>query len=97
MEKLYRVVITEIDPETKAEKEVHVDELYKNVTMIADYADRNTMAEVVLNDNLVGIAVKLASGEKVNEAMKLAAVMTKILDDIAGKAENSLLRAIMGE
>jgi hypothetical protein len=24
MEKLYRVVITEIDPETKAEKEVHV-------------------------------------------------------------------------
>ena len=31
MEKLYRVVITEIDPETKAEKEVHVDELYKNV------------------------------------------------------------------
>ena len=45
MEKLYRVVITEIDPETKAEKEVHVDELYKNVTMIADCADREAMAE----------------------------------------------------
>lgn len=97
MEKLYRVVITEIDPETKAEKEVHVDELYKNVTLIADCADRNTMAEVVLNDNLIGIAVKLAGGEKVSEATKLAAVMTKILDDRAGKAENSLLRAIMGE
>jgi hypothetical protein len=97
MEKLYRVVITEIDPETKAEKEVHVDELYKNVTLIADCADRNTMAEVVLNDNLIGIAAKLAGGEKVSEAMKLAAVMAKILDDRAGKAENSLLRAIMGE
>jgi hypothetical protein len=97
MEKLYRVVITEIDPETKAEKEVHVDELYQNVTLIADCADRNAMAEVVLNDNLIGIAAKLACGEKVKEAMKLAAVMTNILDDRAGKAENSLLRAIMGE
>lgn len=97
MEKLYRVVITEIDPETKAEKEVHVDELYKNVTLIAECAYRNTMAEVVLNDNLIGIAAKLAGGEKVSEAMKLAAVMAKILDDRAGKAENSLLRAFMGE
>jgi hypothetical protein len=97
MEKLYRVVITEIDPETKAEKEVHVDELYKNVTLIADCADRNKIAEVVLNDNLIGIAAKLAGGGKVSEAMKLAAVMAKILDDRAGKAENSLLRAFMGE
>lgn len=97
MEKLYRVVITEIDPETKAEKEVHVDEIYQNVTLIADFADRKAMAEVVLNDNLIGIAAKLAGGEKVSEAMKLAAVMTKILDDRAGKAENSLLRAIMWE
>lgn len=97
MEKLYRVVVTEIDPETKAEKEVHVDELYKNVTLIADCADRNAMAEVVLNDNLVGIATKLAVGKKVSEAMKLAAVMAKILDDRAGNAEDSLLRAIMGE
>ena len=97
MEKLYRVVITEIDPETKAEKEVHVDELYKNVTIIADCADRKSMAEVVLNDNLIGIAAKHACGEKVSEAMKLAEAMTRIHDSIAGKAENSLLRAIMGE
>jgi hypothetical protein len=97
MEKLYRVVITEIDPETKAEKEVHVDELYENVTMIADCADGEKMTEVVLNDNLIGIAKKLVSGDKVCEAMKLATVMTKILDDRAGKAENSLLRAFMGE
>lgn len=97
MEKLYRVVITEIDPETKAEKEVHVDELYKNVTLIADCADRKAMAEVVLNDNLISIAAKLAGGETVSEAMKLAAAMTQILDSRAGKAENSLLRAIMGE
>lgn len=97
MEKLFRVVITEIDPETKAENEVYLDELYKNVTLIADCADRNKIAEVVLNDNLIGIAAKLASGEKVKEAMKLAAIMMKIHDDKAGKAENSLLRAIMGE
>jgi len=97
MEKLFHVVVTEIDPETKAEKEVHVDELYKNVTLIADCADRNTLAEVVLNDNLIGIAAKLACCEKVSEAMKLAAVMTKLLDDRAGRGENSLLRAIMGE
>ena len=97
MENLYHVVITEVDPESKAEMEVHVDEYYKNVTLIADCADRNAMAEVVLNDNLIGIAQKLASGEKVSEAMKLAEVLTKLLDDRAGKAENSLLRAIMGE
>jgi hypothetical protein len=97
MEKLYRVVITEIDPETKAEKEVHVDELYKNVTLIADCANRDAMAEVVLHDNLIGIATKLACGETVSEAMKLASVMTNILDDRAGKAENSMLRSIMGE
>ena len=97
MEKLFHVVITEIDPATKAEKEVHIDEVYKNVTLIADCAHRKKIAEVVLNDNLIGIAAKLASCEKVSEAMKLAAVMTKILDDRAGKTENSLLREIMGE
>ncbi len=96
MEKLYHVVITEIDPD-KAEKEVCVDELYKNVTLIADCADRESMTEVVLNDNLIGIAAKLASGEKVKEAMQLATVLTKILGDRAGNAENSLLREIMGE
>jgi NifU-like protein involved in Fe-S cluster formation len=53
------------------------------------------MAEVLLNDNLIGIASKLVCGKKVNEAMKLAAVMTKILEDRAGNAENDLLRAIM--
>lgn len=97
MEKLFRVVITEIDPETKAEKEVCLDELYENVTLIADCADRNKLAEVVLNDNLIGIAAKLASCEKVKEAMKLAAAITQIIGDRAGKAENRLLRAIMGE
>ncbi len=97
MKKLYRVVITEGDPESKAEMEVHVDEFFKNVTLIADCADRKAMAEIVLNDNLIGIAAKLAGGDKVSEAMKLATAMTQILDSRAGKAENSLLRAIMGE
>lgn len=97
MENLYRVVITEVYPESKAEIEVHVDEFYKNVTLIADCADRKAMAEVVLNDNLIGIAEKLANGEKVNEAMKLAEFMTNILGARADKAENDLLRKIMGE
>ena len=97
MEKLYRVVITEIDPETKAETEVCVDELYKNVTLLADCADSKAMTEVVLNDNLIGIAAKLAASDKANEAMKLAAVMTEIFSDRAGKAENGLLHEIMEE
>lgn len=90
MGKLFHVVITEIDPTTKAEKEVHIDELYENVTMLADCADRKAMNEVALNDNLIGIAAKILCGKKVSEAMKLAVAF----DD---KAENGLLRAIMGE
>ena len=80
MEKLYRVVITEIDPETKAETKTLVDDLYKNVTMFGDKADgENTMSEIVLHDSIMGIASKMANGDATREAIKLAAYM--ILQD----------------
>ena len=97
MENIYHVVITEVDPETKAVTETHIDEYYKNVTLVADCANRDTMAEVILHDNLIGIASKLAGGDKIREATKFASTMMQILEDKAGKGESSLFRAIMGE
>jgi hypothetical protein len=95
MENIYRVVITEIDPETKAAKEVHVDELYKNVTLIADCADGEQMAEVVLNDSISGMATKIAQGKLTRKAVRLANVFLQMKRDDAENAENDMSRAIM--
>lgn len=97
MEKLYRVVITEVDPESKAEMEVHVDEFYQNVTFVGDYADCNKMTEIALHDSIFGIASKLASGEITSKAVRLAYTMMQIREAKAAESENSLLRKIMGE
>lgn len=96
MEKLYRVTVTEVDPDTKAEKEVHLDEMYTGLTVVAECED-GRMAEVMMHENLMGLACKLASGSKTKTAVRLAAVLMDIKKDDAENAETALLRALMGE
>jgi hypothetical protein len=94
MKKLYHVVITEID-ETKDET-VLVDDNYTGLTVVAD-TNEDRMTEIVLHDNLVNMAAKLAAGDKTSTAVRLAAVMLDLKKSDANNAETALLRAIMGE
>ena len=96
MEKLYRVTVTEVDPDTKAEKEVHLDEMYTGLTIVAE-CDDGRMSEVLMHENLIGLACKLASGSKTKNAVRLAAVLMDMKKTDAENAENALMRAIMGE
>lgn len=73
--KLFRVTITELDPETKAPKETHVDENYISLALVAECDDGQHMAEVVLNDSPFGIAKKLAMCEKLAPAAGIASLL----------------------
>ena len=96
MGKVYRVTVTEVDPDTKAEKEVHLDEMYTGLTIVAECED-GRMAEVLMHENLMGLACKLASGSKTATAVRLAAVLMDMKKTDAENAETALLRQIMGE
>ena len=95
MGKLYHVLITEIDEETKVET-VNVDETFTGLTLLADY-EADSMAEIVLHDSIANIAAKIAAGRKTSKAMRLASLMMEMAKDKAESAETALLRAIMGE
>lgn len=96
MGKLYRVVITEIDTENGTET-VELDDQYMGLTLVADCADGERMSEIVLHDNVLNMANKLAAGSKTHKAVKLAAMMMDMKKDDAADAESALLRRIMGE
>ncbi len=96
MGKLYRVKVTEIDPETNEEKEVHLDDNYTGLTIVAECED-GRMAEVLMHENLMGLACKLASGSRTKTAVRLATVMMDMKKTDAENAENAISRAIMGE
>jgi len=94
-ESMYHVVITEVDAKTNELIETHLDTNYKNVALVAGSVDGNSMAEVILNDNLIGIATKLSQGSKMKKAVLLASVLAKILN---GKtAEEDLFNAFMND
>ncbi len=96
MEKMYHVVITAIDAATK-EETVEVDDMYTGLTLVAD-CNNEKMSEVVLHDNLLNMAAKLAAGEKTATAVRLAALMMDMMKKKdSADAESNLLRAIMGD
>ena len=97
-ESIYHVVITEVDAKTNALIETHLDTNYKNVSLIADSVDGNIMTEVILNDNLIGIATKLLQATKMKEAVLLASEMVKILSGktAEGKLFNAFKNDMMG-
>lgn len=93
-DRLYRVQVTEIDPADGTQKDI-MDERFTGFALTADCGD-GRCAEVIVNDKIIDIATRIASGEKICKAARLAAVMMKMKDHLdANEAEDALLRAIM--
>ena len=95
MEKLYKMTVVKVDQETN-EEEVVLDDTYNGFTLSA-ICDDGRMAEVVMNDNIMGMASRFAQGKNTRAAVRLASVLLAMKRDDAENAENDLLRAIMGE
>ena len=94
LNKVYRVHVTEIDPEDGTQKEI-MDERFCGFALTADCGD-GKCCEAIVNDKLVDIAARIASGEKLHKAARLAGVMMKMKAQFdSNEAEDALLRAIM--
>ena len=94
LNKVYRVQVTEIDPEDGTQKDI-MDERFTGFALTADCGD-GKCCEAIVNDKLVDIAARIASGEKLHRAARLAAVMMKMKAQFdSNEAEDALLRAIM--
>ena len=98
-ESIYHVVITEVDAKTNALIETHLDTNYKSVALVADSEDDGRMAELILNDSLIGIATKLLSSKTMKEAVLLSSVMLKALRGKTAEEKlfNSFMNDMMGD
>lgn len=94
LNKVYRVHVTEIDPEDGTQKEI-MDDRFTGFALSADCGD-GRCCEAIVNDRIVDIAARIASGEKFATAVRLAAVMMKVKAHLdSNEAEDALLKAIM--
>ena len=96
MEKLnrfYRVQVMEIDPEDGTQKEI-MDEQFTGFALTADCVD-GKCCEAIANDNIVDIAARIASSEKLCKAARIAGIMMRMKVQDLGKKEDALLRSIM--
>lgn len=92
--RIYRVQVTEIDPADGTQKDI-MDERFTGFALTADCGD-GKCCEAIVNDNIVDIAARIAGGEKLCKAARLAGVMMKMKAHLdANEAEDALLRAIM--
>ena len=93
----YRVLIYEIDCNTKEEKQIH-DYEHSTVCMLADDAhDDNHMCEVMMNDNIHGLAEKIASSHKFSVAAKLAVFLMDLKNNKMSEFEDLLAEALSNE
>jgi len=95
MAKLYKMTVVAVDQETN-EEEVVLEDTYTGFTLSAK-CDDDRMAEVVMHDNIMDMATRLAQGKHTRAAVRLANVFMAMKRDDAENAENDLLRAIMEE
>ena len=73
----WRVTITEIN-ESGEEKVVH-DELHSSVCMLAEDAEsENRMSEIMINENLAGLASMIAGSQKHRIAARIAIEMMDV-------------------
>lgn len=96
MESIYHVTVDKVDPETNEVVETYLDDTYKGLTIIAEDTD-GKMAEVIIHENILGIACKLAAGEKVSQAVRLANTLMDVKKMETESKEKALMRQIMGE
>jgi hypothetical protein len=95
MDSIYKCVVTKVNPETN-EETIVLDEEYTGLTLLADCSDK-TMGEVIIHDNLMNIASKLANGSKTAVAVRLANLLMDIKEKETDSKESALMRAIMGD
>lgn len=84
MAKLYKVIVTEINTETNETREA-LNDTYTGFTLCAQCPEENRMAEVVMHDNIAGLAERLA------------ALMLDTAKDKAAGLEDALFAAMMGK
>lgn len=93
MAKTYHVIAVEFDEETGEEREVLNDE-YEGFALYGDCGER--FAEVLIHENIMGLASKLAQGNKSRVAIKLAQVLMMAKESVMGDMEDDLLNAMLG-
>ena len=81
----YRVKIVKIDDETNETEEI-CDRLLKNVTMIGD-TDKGGFSQLIMNDNCLGIAAKIACSKELGRSARLATFLLKMKDDVDLESE----------
>lgn len=92
---MYRLRITEIH-EDGTEEIIH-DEKTPGLFTIVESEDGDRFAEIVLHQNLVGMASKIAQSDHVRKAAELMHVLEGATNKMRGEgAENSLLSQILG-
>ena len=78
MSKYYKMIVTEINEETGEEKEISNEE-FNGFTVLADCHDNpDRMCEMMIHENIAGLAGKLAEGKKTKHAVKLAALILEM-------------------
>ena len=95
MEKLYRLVVTQIDPETKEHVKDVLDEELTAIGVIGDCGG-DKCAEVMINVSVAELATMIASSRHLSSAAKLALVMERIKRDSISDMESALAEKIFG-
>jgi len=99
---LFKVQITEVDPETKEEKRNIFEEeggcaYYKGLLMIGDH-DHESAQTLILNENILRIAAMIAASPKTEMACRMAIMMEdakhKERDNMAGMFEAALASSL---
>ena len=93
--KTYHVVVTAIDGDTGIETE-EVNDTFNGFILLADYMDGKTGAEIVMNENIMNMAVHLCTGKTTKMAVRLANLMLKMEEDKHSEMEDMLLNMIGG-
>lgn len=93
MAKKYHVLAVEFDEETGEEREV-LNEEYNGFTLYGDCGEK--FSEVMIHENLMGLASKLSQANKARIAIKLAQVLMMAKESSMGDLEDDLLNAILG-
>lgn len=93
--KTYHVVITSYDDETK-ETETHVDKDFNGLSILADNTDGESFHEIVLHDNIMGLAQKIHQSKNFSKAAKLVSVLDGFRNRDSKDAEDALASMIFG-
>lgn len=93
--KTYHVVVTAIDGDTGIETE-EVNDTFNGFMLLADVADGESAAEIIMNENIMNLAVLLCTGSKTKTAVRLANLILKMEENKHSEMEDLLMSMIGG-